>query len=303
MLEIPPGTLAFGTQLPIQTQTTLLAGPWEADSTPADLMAIARAADRSGFHNIAVCDHVAIPRDKADAMSLWWQDTFTTLGWLAAGTERVALMTHVYVLAYRHPLVAAKAFATLDHLSGGRAIVGIGVGHVEAEFDALGVSFADRGRITDEKLPELADALEHTYVGEMGALPRPAQSPRPPIWIGGSGAPAVRRAARWDGWLPQGPATPEAIDTIRRLRDEAGTADRPFAVGHVVGSWLHIGAPTHEVRPTSCVGSPEQIAESIRAQLPTAVNQVQVRFDAPSAAAYAEQVEAFGTLVGPLLQP
>ena len=228
MLEIPPGTLAFGTQLPIQTQTTLLAGPWEAEATPADLMAIARAADRSGFHNIAVCDHVAIPRDKADAMSLWWQDTFTTLGWLAAGTERVALMTHVYVLAYRHALVAAKAFATLDHLSGGRAIIGIGVGHVEAEFDALGVSFADRGRITDERLPELAEALEHTYVGDLGALPRPVQSPRPPIWIGGSGAPAVRRAARWDGWLPQGPATSEAIDTIRRLRDDAGTADRPL---------------------------------------------------------------------------
>jgi alkanesulfonate monooxygenase SsuD/methylene tetrahydromethanopterin reductase-like flavin-dependent oxidoreductase (luciferase family) len=303
MLEIPPGTLAFGTQLPIQTQTTLLAGPWEADTTPADLMAIARAADRSGYLYVAVCDHVAIPRDKADAMSLWWQDTFTTLGWLAAGTERVALLSHVYVLAYRHPLVAAKAFATLDHLSGGRAIVGVGVGHVEAEFDVLGVSFADRGRITDEKLPGLAEALEHTWVGDLGALPRPVQSPRPPIWIGGSGAPAVRRAARWEGWLPQGPATTDAIDTIRRLRAEYGTADRPFAVGHVVGSWLHIGTPTHQVRPTSYVGSPEQIAETIRAELPDGVNQVQVRFDAPSATAYAEQVEAFGTQVGPLLQP
>jgi probable F420-dependent oxidoreductase len=303
MLEIPPGTLAYGTQLPIQTKTTLLAGPWETDSSPADLMAIARAADRSGYLYVAVCDHVAIPRDKADTMSLWWQDTFTTLGWLAAGTERVALLSHVYVLAYRHPLVAAKAFATLDHLSGGRAIAGIGVGHVAAEFDALGVPFADRGRITDEKLPELAAALEHTYVGEMGALPRPVQTPRPPIWIGGSGAPAVRRAARWDGWLPQGPATREAIDTIDRLRDEAGTADRPFAIGHVVGSWLHVGRPTHEVRPTSCVGTPEQIAEAVRSELPAGVSQVQIRFDAPSASAYAEQVEAFGTEVAPLLQP
>jgi alkanesulfonate monooxygenase SsuD/methylene tetrahydromethanopterin reductase-like flavin-dependent oxidoreductase (luciferase family) len=303
MLEIPPGTIAVGTQLPIQTQTTLLAGPWEADSTPADLMAIARAADRSGYLYVAVCDHVAIPRDKAEAMSLWWQDTFTTLGWLAAGTERVALLSHVYVLAYRHPLVAAKAFATLDHLSNGRAIVGIGVGHVEAEFDVIGVPFADRGRITDEKLPELAQALEQTYVGEMGALPRPVQSPRPPIWIGGSGAPAVRRAARWDGWLPQGPATPEAIETIHRLRAEAGTDEQPFAVGHVVGSWLHLGTPRHEVRPTTVVGSPDRVAEVIRAGLPAGVNQVQVRFDAACATEYAEQVEAFGTLVTPLLQP
>jgi alkanesulfonate monooxygenase SsuD/methylene tetrahydromethanopterin reductase-like flavin-dependent oxidoreductase (luciferase family) len=303
MLAIPPGTVAFGTQLPIQTQTTLLAGPWESDATPADLMAIARAADRSGYLYAAVCDHVAIPRDKAEAMSLWWQDTFTTLGWLAAGTEQVALLTHVYVLAYRHPLVAAKAFATLDHLSGGRAIVGIGVGHVEAEFDVLGVPFAERGRITDEKLPQLAEALEHTWVGDLGALPRPTQSPRPPIWIGGSGAPAVRRAAHWDGWLPQGPATSEAIATISRIREQEGTAERPFAVGHVVPGWIHVGRPDHDVRASSIVGSAEQVADAVRATMPDGVNQVQVRFDAPNAKAYADQVEAFGTEVAPLLQP
>ena len=303
MLAIPSGTVAFGTQLPIQTKTRLLAAPWEDDATPADLMAIARAADRSGYLYIAACDHVAIPRDKADAMSLWWQDTFTTLGWLAAATERVALLSHVYVLAYRHPLVAAKGFATLDHLSGGRAIVGVGAGHVEAEFDVLGVPFAERGRITDERLPQLAEALEQTYVGEMGALPRPAQSPRPPIWIGGSGAPAVRRAARWDGWLPQGPATVEALDTIRRIREEAGTADQPFAVGHVVTSRVHVGLPGHETQQGSLVGSAAQVAECIRRELPPGVNQVQVRFDAPCATAYAEQVERFGVEVGPLLQP
>ena len=139
----------------------------------------------------------------------------------------------MYVLAYRHPLVVAKGFATLDHLSGGRAIVGVGTGHVEGEFDALGVPFVERGRITDEKLPELADALEHTYVGDVGARPRPVQSPRPPIWIGGSGRPALRRAARYDGWLPQGPATAEAIATIAALREAGGLADRPFTVGHV----------------------------------------------------------------------
>src|SRR6056297_2545409 len=186
MLTIPDGTLAFGTQLPIQSQSSLYVADWERTAAPGDLAAIAQAADRSGFFYVAVCDHVAIPRDKADAMGLWWQDTFTTLGWLAGQTEHVALLSHVYVLAYRHPLVASKQFSTLDHLSGGRAIAGIGAGHVEAEFDTLGVSFADRGRITDEALPQLAEALENTYVDDMGALPRPAQSPRPPIWIGGS---------------------------------------------------------------------------------------------------------------------
>ncbi len=302
MLEIPGGTLAYGTQLPIQSQSSLYAAAWERDATPADLMAIARAADRSGWFYVASCDHVVIPRDKADAMGLWWQDTFTTLGWLAAATERVALVSHVYVLAYRHPLVAAKGFATLDHLSGGRAIVGIGAGHVEAEFDALGVPFAERGRITDERLPQLAEALENTYVGDMGALPRPVQTPRPPIWIGGSGKPALRRAARYDGWLPQGPATAEGVAYVRQQREANGLADRPFAVGHVVIPYLYVGTPSHEVRQPAYTGTPEQVAEAILAETPEGVNQVQVKFDARDASEYAEQVEAFGSAVGPLLQ-
>jgi alkanesulfonate monooxygenase SsuD/methylene tetrahydromethanopterin reductase-like flavin-dependent oxidoreductase (luciferase family) len=302
MLEIGRGALAFGMQLPIQTHTTLLAAAWEADATPGDLMRIARAADRSGYLYVAVCDHVAIPRDKAPAMSLWWQDTLTTLGYLAAGTERVGLLTHVYVLAYRHPLVAAKGFATLDHLSGGRAIVGVGTGHVEGEFDALGVPFAERGHLTDDKLPELADALEHTYVGDVGALPRPVQSPRPPIWIGGSSGPALRRAARYDGWLPQGPATAEAMATIAAHREALGLADRPFTVGHVATRWVHVGTPSFDLHRPCHTGSPEQIAEAILSEVPAGVSQVQVRFEAASAAGYAEQVEAFGTEVGPLLE-
>jgi alkanesulfonate monooxygenase SsuD/methylene tetrahydromethanopterin reductase-like flavin-dependent oxidoreductase (luciferase family) len=264
-------------------------------------MAIARAADRSGYLYVAACDHVAIPRDKADAMGLWWQDTFTTLGFLAGRTERVALLSHVYVLAYRHALVAAKGYETLDFLSGGRAIAGIGAGHVEAEFDTLGVSFAERGRITDELLPQLAEALENTYVGDMGACPRPVQSPRPPIWIGGSGKPALRRAARYEGWLPQGPATDEAIASIRTRREADGLGERPFTFGHVVVPSVHVGAPSFEVRQPCLTGSPGRIAEAILGSTPAAVSQVCVRFEAASAAGYAEQVEAFGTEVGPLL--
>jgi len=205
------------------------------------------------------------------------------------------------VLAYRHPLVVAKGFATLDHLSGGRAIVGVGTGHVEGEFDALGVPFAERGRITDEKLPQLADALEHTYVGDVGALPRPLQSPRPPIWIGGSGRPALCRAAHYDGWLPQGPATAEAIATIAAFREALCRDDRPFTVGHVLTAPVHVGTPTFDLGRPCLTGSSEQIAEAVRAEVPTEVSQVQVRFAAASAAGYAEQVEAFGTEVGPLL--
>lgn len=83
-------------------------------------------------------------------MSTSWWDTIATLSYLATVTERVRLLSHVYVLPYRHPLVVAKAWATLDALSGGRAILGVGAGHVEGEFDVLGVPFADRGRLLDE---------------------------------------------------------------------------------------------------------------------------------------------------------
>ena len=301
MIEIPKGTITWGTQLPIQSQSSLYAAAWEPSATPTDLLRIAQAADRAGAFYVAVCDHIAIPRDKAQAMGLWWQDCLTTLGWLASATTNVALLSHVYVLAYRHPLVAAKGFETLDHLSGGRAIAGIGAGHVEAEFDVLGVSFADRGRLTDDHLVEFANALENEYVGDMGSLPRPAQSPRPPIWIGGSSKPAIRRAARYDGWLPQGPATREGLDLLLSTRESLGLSDRPLAIGHVVIPYVFVGSPSSERRQPCISGSPEQIAEEILAGAPAEVNQLQVKFDCDDAGQYAEQVEAFGTLVAPLL--
>ena len=132
----------FGIQLPIQSQSTIYAQPWEADAGVEELVDIAQACDRAGFMYVAVCDHVAIPSEKAPAMSATWWDTIATLGYLAAVTQHVRLLSHVYVLPYRHPLVSAKQWMTLDTLSGGRAILGVGAGHVEGEFEALGVDFS-----------------------------------------------------------------------------------------------------------------------------------------------------------------
>jgi len=301
MLEIPQGTIVFGTQLPIQSQGPRFAARWEANATPKDLLRIAQAADRSGFFYVAVCDHITVPEERVPTMGLWWQDCLTTLGFLASATENVALLSHVYVIAYRHALTSAKGFETLDHLSGGRAIAGIGAGYVEEEFDALGVSFANRGSLTDSKLVEFAEALSNTYVGNMGALPRPVQTPRPPIWIGGSSNPAIRRAAAYEGWLPQGPATREGLDLLLSTREKLGKSGDPFAFGHVVIPYLYVGTPSSERRQPCYSGSPEQIAEAIMAETPAEANQLQVKFDTDSAAEYAEQVEAFGTQVGPLL--
>lgn len=119
MHVLPEGRLAYGMQLPIQSQSTIYAEAWEAGAGPEDLVEIGRAADRSGFAYIASCDHVAIPRRLAPAMSTIWYDPVATLAHLAGVTERVRLLSHVAIVGLRHPLVTAKQYATLDHLSGG----------------------------------------------------------------------------------------------------------------------------------------------------------------------------------------
>ncbi len=147
----PHEGLWVGMQLPVQSKSTAYAEPWEADAGVDELEQVARAADDAGFAYLAVCDHVAIPAERAPAMGTEWWDTVATLGWLAGVTRRTNLLSHVYVPAYRHPLQVAKAFATLDNVSRGRVILGVGAGHVEEEFDLLGVPFAERGALLSRR--------------------------------------------------------------------------------------------------------------------------------------------------------
>lgn len=310
---IPPGELVYGMQLPIQSQSTIYAEPWEATAGVDQLAAIARACDRAGFFYVAVCDHVAIPRPHDERMGTEWWDTMTTLGFLAGVTAQVHLLSHVYVLPYRHPLMAAKAFLTLDAVSKGRAICGVGAGHVESEFDLLGVSFADRGNALDEGIDVLRAAFAHEYpthegpryrVTDAGLRPRPARPGGPPIWVGGSSRPARRRAAtRGDGWLPQGPP-PEgmsaAIRELHELRDRCGRADEPFDIG-VNTEPIHLGEPRWEVGRHCLTGSAERIAERLRSYAEIGVNQLQLRFRSRSAAELLEQIDAFGREVAPML--
>src|SRR5436309_3571000 len=218
-------------QLPIVAQSPIFAQPWEAGAGTPDVVRIAEACDRAGFFYLAVSDHICIPRERALAMSIVWFDPVATLGFLAAATRQVRLLSYVYVLPYRHPLATAKAFATLDALSGGRVILGVGAGHLEPEFRTLGVDFARRGRLLDEAidvivkafLDEFPDHAGPTWtIHGVGVGPRPRQRPRPPIWVGGSTRAALRRAAeRGDGWLPQGVppmGLAEAITYVRRVR-------------------------------------------------------------------------------------
>jgi probable F420-dependent oxidoreductase len=301
---VPAGALVYGIQLPVQALSLLTSQPWERQGAgPPELLAAARAADEAGFFYVAVCDHVAIPREKAETMSTTWYHPVATLGWLAGQTTNVRLMTNVYVAAYRHPLETAKAFGTLDALSGGRVILGVGAGHVEGEFAALGIPFAERGRITDEAIDGILAAWSDEYVGDVGLRPRPVQAPRPPIWIGGSSKPALRRvAARGDGWIPQGTPKklmPEAIAYIEAERDRV----RPgatFDIG-VITEMLHVGDAGWELPEHTRSGSPDRIVDALNEYGAMGVSHLQLRFAARSASELCDQLARFGTDVGPHL--
>lgn len=302
----------YGIQLPVQSQSTIYAEPWEAAAGAGDLAEVARAADRAGFAYIAACDHVAIPRRLASAMSTVWYDPVATLAYLAGVTERVRLLSHVAVVGLRHPLLTAKQYATLDHLSGGRLILGVGAGHVQEEFEALGADFAGRGAVLDESVDALRKALgpdefpEHhgkLYdFADLGQRPRPTQS-HVPVWVGGSSPAAVRRAAlKGDGWLPQGDPRdrlPAQIERIRRLRAQAGL-DGPFTVG-AIAEPLYLGTPTWDVGRRTLSGTPEELAESLRAYRAMGVDQIQVRFRSRDRQELIDQISAFGADTAPHL--
>lgn len=320
---IPAGTTAWGMQLPIQSQSTNFAQPWEIDAGADDLAAIVRAADRAGAFYVAVCDHVGVPRPADETMSAVWYDTVATLGWIAGFTESVHLLSHVYVLAYRHPMAVAKAFCTLDNLSGGRAILGAGAGHLESEFAMLGADFQGRGRAVEEAVPLIRSAFTESYPvvdfsdragrtdadapvhHEVAMAPRPARHGGPPIWIGGSSPAAIRRAAELaDGWLPQGPpkmGTRAAITRIRETRESAGLPEA-FDLG-VNCEPVHLGERREGMPEWTLCGGAEQVAERLRRYVSLGINQLQVRFLADDPLEYAEQVQRFGAEVAPLIQP
>jgi alkanesulfonate monooxygenase SsuD/methylene tetrahydromethanopterin reductase-like flavin-dependent oxidoreductase (luciferase family) len=236
-------------------------------------------------------------------MSTQWYDPIATLGFLAAQTATVKLMTNVFVAAYEHPLVAAKQFATVDRLSNGRAILGIGAGHVEGEFDALDVSFKDRGAATDNALRVIKDALTHEWIDDVGQRPRPVQTPHPPIWIGGSGRPALRRVAHLgDGWIPQATTLdqlPLDIEWILRERDKVRPGAVPEIGYHLVA---HVGEPTWELPKGVMKGEPGRIVDFANSRLGAiGVSHLQVRLLARDAQEQCDQLAAFGAEVGPHL--
>jgi probable F420-dependent oxidoreductase len=309
---IAPGRLEVGMQLPVQSQSRIYAEAWEEGTGAAELGAVVDACEAAGLYYVAVCDHVAVPEEPAKRMQTIWYDTIATLSWIAGRTERLRLLSHVFVPAYRHPLVSAKAFLTLDELSGGRAIVGVGTGHVEGEFAALGADYANRGAVTDECIDVLRAAFtdeypsyagEHFQVEGVGLQPRPRQEVLP-IWVGGSSKPALRRAAtRGDGWLPQGTPRHELKDAIGYLLEhrEAGPrAGQPLDLGTICEP-VYVGEAGWDVGPWTISGAPEQLADKIREFKDLGVSHVQVRPRSRTLDELCDQLAALGRDVLPLL--
>ena len=304
---VTDGRIGFTLQLPVQAQSNLFVADWEKAAGPDEIIAVAEAADRGGFFAVAACEHVAVPPHRAVSMGTFWADPISTLSLVAGRTTNVKLMTYVYLLALRHPLMASKALSTLDFVSKGRLIAGVGAGHVEEEFAALGVDFSTRGTRLSQSIEALkaSFAAEHPVLdapfacAELGLQPRPVQTPRPPIMVAGSTEVAMRRAAKHaDGWLPQSPATREMIDFVTGERMKHAPND-PLTIGHI-GGMCHIGTPTHETGPDTMVGSGASIAERLHASIPEGAHLVQIMFSARSSGEFCDQVAAFGAEVIPL---
>lgn len=207
-------------------------------ATPDNLRDWIGFAEGNGFALAMMSDHVAPTPDVNALYPPPFYDPFTTLAWLAGLTDRLELGTSVAIAPYRHPLLTARAAANIDQFTGGRFIMGIAAGWSQPEFAALGVSFRDRGKITDEYLVAITEAWtndvvslhgDHVSYEQISTGPRPVRSPHPPLWVGGASPPAIRRAARFgDAWHPSNPQLDWLRDKgLPALQNAASALGRP----------------------------------------------------------------------------
>ncbi|PKB71719.1 MAG: hypothetical protein BZY87_04035 [SAR202 cluster bacterium Io17-Chloro-G6] len=312
--------VTFGCSLPSR-------GPM---SSPESLRSLAQRSEDLGFDSIWVSDHIILPRQvesfypyAADGVPTFkpdesYYEPLAALNFLAGCTQRVRLGTHVLILPYRNPVLTAKILATLDVLSGGRVILGAGVGWMEEEFIALGLdTFHERGAVTDEYLQlykELWTKDEPVFNGKYyqisgsGFQPKPAQKPHPPIWIGGHTGPAIRRAAKYgDGWMPIGLRPPailepeELAEKIARLRTLTVEAGRPEDSVDVTFSTDVIFDKSAGPSRRMVSGRPEQIAADLRQYQDLGVKNFILTFPAQEAAELQDSMEQFSREVMPLI--
>jgi len=210
-------------------------------SSPENLIRMAQQGEALGYDYLTLTDHILLPNQRVPGYPYSESGEFfgegperrheqlTAAAFIAAKTSRIRLVLAVMVVPHRPAVLAAKMLSTVDVLSGGRLVIGIGAGWLQAEFDALvEPPFAARGRVTDEYLQafrslwtEEAPRFAGDWVkyDNIFFAPKPAQEPHPPIWVGGESGPSLRRAARFgDAWYPIGSNNRHLLDTLPRYR-------------------------------------------------------------------------------------
>ncbi|BBX17848.1 LLM class F420-dependent oxidoreductase [Mycolicibacterium duvalii] len=282
--------MLIGLSTPVVVQTPATASSWEAGADIEDIARIAQTADRLGFDYLTCSEHVAVPAADVGVRGAVYWDPLATLGFLAARTKRIRLATSVLVLGYHHPLAIAKRYGTLDRVSGGRLVLGVGVGSLQPEFEMLGAPWGDRGARADDAIRALRASLcepEPVYHGEfyrfdaMVVEPHAVQA-RVPIWVGGRSRCSLRRAVELaDGWMPFGLRASEVAEMLAAV-------DVPD--GFVVA------LPTGPVDPRA----PSECLKRLRRLREAGATAVTCSLVATSADHYCEQLSALRALAGEL---
>lgn len=304
-------------------------------ATVQGIEGMVRRAESLGFGHVALSDHLVVPRTYdsrypysesgkwAGAATGDCLEQFTELAYLAGITSRMRLITAVAVIPYRAAMHTAKIVATIDVLSGGRMVLGVGAGWLREEFEALGApAFEARGRVTDEYLDafkvlwtedEPRFAGEHVQFDNISFLPKPVQKPYPPIWVGGESPPAMRRAARiGDVWFPIGNNPRHPLDTIAkfeaglvRLRETAEKQGRdPASIGVAFYSGWYDETKTLSLESGErhiLTGTPAQIAEDIDGLATLGVSDLTLNFQRDTLQRSYASMQHFADEVRPLI--
>ncbi len=219
--------MRLGIVTPVVTRLPGARAAWEETAGIAEVARAVGEAERLGYDFCTCSEHVAVPVDVAAVRGATYWDPLSTFGYLAARTERIRFATFVLVLGYHHPLEIAKRYGTLDRVSGGRVVLGVGVGSLEDEFVLLGAEFEARGPMGDDAMRALRAALsqaEPEYDGEYftfgGFVVDPAAvQAHVPIWVGGRTGRSLRRSGRARRRL--GAVRPQHCGARRRTRPRA----------------------------------------------------------------------------------
>ncbi len=241
--------------VPNSMHVAAMVQPWEYSLTGTDILTALKAADMLGYNKCMLGEHFIVPQSHIALSGDHYFHTTVALGFIGGATARLRLSSSVSILPLQNPIVHAKAWSTLDWLTGGRAEALFGVGWLKEEFDMLNVPFEKRGRMADEYLAAIIALWTRDkpeYEGEfvsfrdIGFAPKPVQQPRLPIWLGGDAEPVLRRVARFgDGWSPfRTPPEkfPECIDFIKSQPEYDGRSLSVFFALEM----LNVGAH-HEI--------------------------------------------------------